>query len=281
MSRGIIERNNVNVSGRGKQPMVFAHGFGCDQAVWRFITPAFAEDYRIVLFDYVGAGGSDRTAYNSERYASLHGYAEDILDVCHALELENVLLVGHSVSSMTALLAAIREPELFESLVLISPTPRFLDDPPDYVGGFEKQDIEKLLQVMDKNYSAWAGFLAPMAMQNPDRPELTNELKASLRSIDHRIAREFARTTFFADHRADLPKLRMPALVVHSTDDAIAPLAVGEYVHAQIPISTLRVISSTGHLPHMSAPEETAQVIRHFLAEDGARNRIPSSRSVP
>ena len=265
MSQDVLSRNNVKVFGTGSQPMLFAHGFGCDQNMWRYVTPAFQDDYRIVLFDYVGAGKSDLGAYDPQRYGTLEGYADDVLDVCHALDLRDVVLVGHSVSSMVAVLAANREPERFARLVLIGPSPRYVNDPPEYVGGFERADIEGLLEMMDKNYIGWANFLAPAIVANPDRPELGRELTESFCSTDPVIARRFAEATFFADNRDDLPRVRVPALILQCSEDMIAPPAVGEYVHARLPGSTLRMMSATGHCPHMSHPEETIQAIREYL----------------
>ena len=229
MTQDVLSRNNVKVFGKGSQPMLFAHGFGCDQNMWRYLTPAFEDDYRIVLFDYVGSGKSDLAAYDAERYGRLDGYAEDILDVCRALDLSDVILVGHSVSSMIAVLAANREPERFSRLILVGPSPRYLNDPP-YVGGFERSDIEGLLEMMDKNYIGWANFLGPAIMKNPDRPELGGELTESFCSTDPVIARRFAEATFFADNRADLASVTIPTLILQCSDDLIAPDAVGEYL---------------------------------------------------
>jgi sigma-B regulation protein RsbQ len=265
MSQDILSRNNVKVFGRGSQPMMFAHGFGCDQNMWRMVTPAFEDDYRIVLFDYVGSGKSDLSAYDPERYSRLDGYAEDILDICHALDLENIILVGHSVSSMVAVLAANREPERFERLVLIGPSPRYINDLPEYVGGFERGDIEGLLEMMDRNYIGWANFLAPAIIKNPERPELGEELTESFCSTDPVIARRFAEATFFADNRDDLLQVRVPALILQCAEDMIAPTEVGEYVHRQLRGSTLRMMEATGHCPHMSHPEETIQAIKEYL----------------
>lgn len=265
MSQDILSRNNVRVFGAGSQPMMFAHGFGCDQNMWRFITPAFEHDYRIVLFDYVGAGKSDLRAYDAERYSRLDGYADDILDICHALDLRDVILVGHSVSSMIAVLASNREPERFDRLILVSPSPRYINDPPDYIGGFERADIEGLLEMMDKNYIGWANFLAPAVIKNPDRPELGHELTESFCSTDPVIARRFAEVTFFADNRDDLAGVRLPSLILQCSEDMIAPTEVGEYVHRQIAGSTLRMMSATGHCPHMSHPEETIEAISEYL----------------
>ena len=262
----ILIRNNVKVFGKGAQPMLFAHGFGCDQNMWRFVTPAFEDDYRIVLFDYVGSGKSDLKAYSPERYGNLDGYAQDVLDVCAALGLKGAVFVGHSVSGVVGMLASIREPERFERLVLVGPSPRYINEPPDYVGGFERSDITGLLDVMEKNYIGWANFLAPVVMKNPERPELSRELEESFCSTDPQIARRFAEATFFSDNREDLAKVPVPSLIMQCSDDAIAPLDVGEYLRQHLPQSTLRVLQATGHCPHMSHPEETIEVIREYLA---------------
>jgi sigma-B regulation protein RsbQ len=265
MTTDILSRNNVRVFGAGTQPMMFAHGFGCDQNMWRFLTPAFENDYRIVLFDYVGSGNSDLAAYDADRYGSLDGYADDILEICHALDLRDVILVAHSVSSMIAVLAANREPDRFARLILVGPSPRYINDPPGYVGGFERSDIEGLLEMMDRNYIGWANFMAPTIMANADRPELGAELQESFCSTDPVIARRFAEATFFADNRADLPRVSVPSLVLQCSDDAIAPVEVGEYTHRSMPGSAFRLISATGHCPHMSHPEETIQAIQEYL----------------
>jgi sigma-B regulation protein RsbQ len=263
----IVSRNNVRTFGRGTQPMLFAHGFGCDQNMWRFVTPAFQDDYRIVLFDYVGSGKSDVSRFDPQRYASLDGYAQDVLDVCRALDLQDVIFVGHSVSSMIGVLAANQEPERFSRLVMVGPSPRYINDAPGYVGGFERADIEGLLETMDKNYIGWANFLAPAIMKNPERPELSEELEASFCSTDPVIARSFAEATFFADNRADLAGVQVPSLIMQCSDDMIAPLAVGDYLSGALPNSTLRVMRATGHCPHMSHPEETIAVIREYLSQ--------------
>lgn len=260
----ILRRNNVAVTGRGSQPLLFAHGFGCDQHMWRFVASAFGNDYRVVLFDYVGSGRSDLAAYDAERYASLDGYAQDVLDVIHALDLHDVIFVGHSVSSMVGVLAANREPERFAQLIMVGPSPRYINDPP-YVGGFERHEIEGLLETMDRNYIGWANFLAPVIMKNGERPELAEELEASFCSTDPIIARRFAEATFFADNRADLLQVRVPSVILQCSDDAIAPDAVGDYLHAHLPGSTLRKLRATGHCPHMSHPEETIAAIREHL----------------
>ena len=259
-----LQRNNVKILGRGTQPMLFAHGFGCDQNMWRFITPAFEQDYKLVLFDYVGSGKSDWSAYDPQRYSTLDGYTQDVLDICHALDLRDVIFVGHSVSTMVGVLAAKREPDRFSKLILVGPSPRYINDG-EYVGGFERQDIEGLLDLMDRNYIGWANFLAPVVMKNEDRPELTQELHESFCSTDPKIARRFAETTFFGDNRNDLADVPVPSLIMQCAEDAIAPVEVGRYVHRAMPNSTLRMMKATGHCPHISHPDETIEAIREYL----------------
>lgn len=267
----IADRNNVKLFGSGEQPMMFAHGFGCDQNMWRFITPAFEEDYKIVLFDYVGAGRSDASAYNPERYSSLQGYAEDVIEICEELQLQKVVFVGHSVSSMIGLLAAIQHPEYFESLIMVGPSPCYINDN-GYKGGFERKDIEGLLETMEKNYIGWANFMAPNIMGHPDRPHLGQELTESFCSTDPVIAKQFAEATFFSDNRSDLQKNRVPSLVLQCSEDIIAPLEVGDYVSKHLPRSTLKVMKATGHCPHISEPEETIALMKEYLA-NAAENR--------
>jgi sigma-B regulation protein RsbQ len=264
MTATISQRNNVRVFGKGNQPMMFAHGFGCDQNMWRYITPAFENDYKIVLFDYVGAGKSDKYAYNAERYASLQGYARDVLDICEELQLKNTIFVGHSVSSMIGLLAAIEQPQYFEKLIMVGPSPCYINDG-DYKGGFERKDIEGLLDTMEKNYIGWANFLAPNIMGNKDRAYLGEELTESFCSTDPLIAKQFAEATFFSDNRNDLRKTKLPSLILQCSEDIIAPLEVGNYLHKNLSNSTLRVMKATGHCPHMSEPEETISLIKEYL----------------
>ncbi|NUZ05040.1 alpha/beta fold hydrolase [Piscinibacter koreensis] len=263
----VLFRNNVRVGGNADGPtMVFAHGFGCDQNMWRFVQPAFATTHRTVLFDYVGCGKSDFAAFDALRYGSLDGYAHDLLDVADALDLDGAALVAHSVSSMIGLLATIRNPARFSKLVMVAPSPRYLNDGA-YVGGFEHADIEGLLSLMDHNYIGWASYLAPVVMANPENPALTRELEASFCSTDPIAAKAFARATFFSDNRADLPKGQVPSLILQVRDDAVAPLSVGSYMREHLPNSELVVLDVTGHCPHMSHPEPTIDAIRDFLAQ--------------
>lgn len=264
MNQDVLKRNNVTVTGKGTQPMLFAHGFGCDQNMWRFIAGEFEEDYKVVLFDYVGSGHSDIKAYDANRYSKLDGYAQDVIDVVHALDLREVIFVGHSVSSMIGVLAAIQEPDRFEELILIGPSPRYINDEA-YVGGFQKQDIDGLLDMMNHNFIGWANFLAPAIIKNPDRPELGEELTASFCSTDPVIARKFAEATFLADNRDDLSRVRVPALILQCSEDMVAPENVGRYVNEHLPNSTLRQMKATGHCPHMSHPEETIALMKEYL----------------
>ena len=246
--------------------MLFAHGFGCDQNMWRLVTPAFENDYRIVLFDHVGAGKSDLSAYDRSKYATLDGYASDVLEICAAEGLYNVIFVGHSVSAMIGVLAALREPERFDKLVLIGPSPRYVNDDA-YLGGFERRDIDQLLEFLDTNHMGWSTTMAPVIMGNPDRPELAAELTGSFCRTDPAIARHFARVTFLSDNRLDLAGVRTPSLILQCSDDAIAPLSVGEYVHTHLPGSHLVVLKATGHCPNLSAPEETIAAMRSYLLQ--------------
>jgi sigma-B regulation protein RsbQ len=263
----IRARNNVVEHGaQDGQPMLFAHGFGCDQNMWRFVWPRFAEKHRVVLFDHVGSGGSDLSAYEPERYSSLQGYAEDVLEICRELGLEDVVFVGHSVSAMIGVLAAAAEPDRFARLVLVGPSPRYIDDG-DYVGGFAREDIHGLLASMDSNYLGWSSQMAPVIMGNADRPELGEELTNSFCRTDPEIARQFARVTFMSDNRADLGRVRIPSLVLQCAEDAIAPEEVGRFVDRELPDSRLVLLNAVGHCPNLSAPEETVEAIEEFLRE--------------
>jgi sigma-B regulation protein RsbQ len=239
--------------------------------MWRLIAPSFENDYRIVLFDHVGHGQSDASRYDPEKYGTLDGYAADVLEICHDLDLTDTIFVGHSVSAMIGVLAAIAEPERFDKLVLIGPSPRYIDDS-DYVGGFKPNDIETLLDFLDSNQLEWSRTMAPVIMGNPDRPELAAELTDSFCRTDPEIARDFARVTFTSDNRADLPKVKTPSLILQCSQDAIAPEPVGRYVHRHLPESTLVLMRATGHCPNLSDPAETAAAIRAFLEGRTERN---------
>ncbi len=267
------EQLNVQVAGaEDGPPMLFVHGFGCDQHMWRLVAPEFASDHRVITLDLVGAGGSDPAAWDPSRYVSLEAYAEDLLGVVRELDLHEVVLVGHSVSAMSGLLAVVAEPERFSSLVLIGPSPRYTDDG-DYRGGFSRDDIDELLASLDANYLGWSATMAPVIMGNPERPELGQELTTTFCRMDPAIARQFARVTFLSDCRDALPEVTVPTLVIQCRDDVIAPLQVGQYVAEAVPGAHLALLETSGHCPHLSAPEDTVAAIRAFLGPEG-----PSSR---
>jgi len=267
MTTSVAARNHVTVTGRPDGPVVlFSHGFGCDQGMWQRVLPYFTEDHRVVLFDHVGAGRSDPAAWNREKYASLDGYAADLLEICEELDLRDVVLVAHSVSAMMAVVAAAARPDRFSRLVLVAPSPCYIDDPGSgYVGGFSREDIDGLLESLDSNYFAWAAAMAPMVMGNPGTPELGAELTGSFCRTDPEMARDFARVTFLSDSRLLLQQVTTPALVLQCSEDLLAPVEVGRYVHQQLAGSTLVQLAATGHCPHVSAPEETATAILGYL----------------
>ncbi len=260
----VLRRNNVRVTGHAGPAMLFAHGFGCDQNMWRFVAPAFEHSHHVVLFDHVGAGQSDVSAYDRAKYGTLDGYATDILEICQQLDLTDVIFVGHSVSAMIGVLAAKREPARFKALVLVGPSPRYINDA-DYVGGFSREDIDGLLASLDSNYLGWSSAMAPVIMGNADRPELGAELTNSFCRTDPDIAAYFARVTFLSDNRQDLGSVRTPTLILQCSEDVIAPYAVGEYVNRHMPASQLVVMKATGHCPNLSAPDETIAAIKAFL----------------
>ncbi|MES2900324.1 MAG: alpha/beta hydrolase [Pseudomonadota bacterium] len=258
-------RNNVRSSGSGNATLIFSHGFGCDQSMWRLTTPAFEERFRIVCFDLVGSGRSDRAAYDKAKYASLHGHASDVLEIVDSFGQGPVVFVGHSVSSMIGMLAVLERPEAFAGLVMVAPSPCFINDD-DYVGGFNREDVDGLLAMMEQNFGKWAGLFAPMVMGAPNKPELQQELCDSFLRNDPVIARHFAEVTFLADHRADLPRLQRPTLIMQASDDLIAPREVGQYMRERIPCSQLVTIDNIGHCPQMSASGASARAILDFVS---------------
>ena len=260
----VVERNNVTMQGEGR-PIVFAHGFGCSQDMWRLVAPHFVDDHKVVLFDHVGAGASDLSAYRPGKYDSLEGYAGDLVEILEQLDLRDVVFVGHSVGAIIGLLAANRDPSRFGSLVLVGPSPRYVDTD-DYTGGFSQVDIDSLLDGLDANYFGWSETFAPVIMGAPDQPELAEELNDSFCRTDPSIARHFARVTFLSDNRRDLAEVTVPTLVIQSSDDVIAPVAVGRYVAAQIPDSELVIVPVTGHCAHLSAPDLVVDAIRTFIS---------------
>ena len=261
-----VVRNNVTVTGNpAGRPVVFAHGFGCSQEVWRNVTPYFETDYRVIVFDNVGAGRSDLSAYDRGKYDSLDGYAQDVLEIMNELDLADAVYVGHSVSAMVGVLASNRDPSRFGALVLVGPSARYVNDR-EYVGGFEQSDIDSMLDTLDLNYLGWSRAIAPIMMGNSDRPELGQELTDNFCSTDPAIARHFARVTFLSDNRRDLAAVTTPTLVLQCTDDVIAPEIVGQYVHDHIAGSTMVTMTATGHCPNLSDPAQLAREIRGYLA---------------
>lgn len=261
-------RNNVKTAGEGPLTLVFAHGFGCDQHMWRLLVPHFAARYRTVTFDHVGSGLSDVTAYDSAKYASLQGYAQDVLEVVSEFGEGPVVFVGHSVSAMIGMLADLRAPDQFAAHIMVGPSPSYINDG-DYVGGFERADIDSLLETLEANYLGWSSTMAPAIMGAPEQPELAVELTNSFCRTDPEIAKQFARVTFLSDCRADVARLRTPTLIIQSTEDIIAPMAVGEYLQRTLHNGKLRVVENVGHCPHLSAPSQSAQAIDEFLAALG------------
>jgi sigma-B regulation protein RsbQ len=260
----VLRRNNVHVTGAGPRTMVFAHGFGCDQHMWSEVARAFEPDFRVVLFDHVGAGQSDLSAYDAAKYSRLEGYAEDVVEIGRALDLQGAVFVGHSVSAMIGALASLQAPGMFSELVMVGPSPRYVDDD-GYVGGFSHDQVEELLDFLADNHLGWSMAMAPAIMGNPDRPELGQRLTDSFCATDPEIARQFARTTFFSDNRADLPRLKVRTLVLQCREDIIAQPVVGEYVAAQVPNSTYVLLDATGHCPNLSAPDQVTAAIRAFV----------------
>jgi sigma-B regulation protein RsbQ len=264
-------RNNVQVSGRGSPTLVFAHGFGCDQSMWRYFAPGFASRYKTILFDLVGSGKSDLSAYDYEKYGSLHGYAADLLEVVDEFASGPVVYVGHSVSSMIGMLAAIQAPDRFVANIMVGPSPSFVNDG-DYVGGFTRSDIDGLLETLESNYLGWSSTMAPAIMGSPEQPELSVELTNSFCRTDPNIAKHFARVTFLADHRADLARVTTPTLILQSSDDLLAPLCVGDFMRRQIPNSALSIVENVGHCPHLSAPCASIEATEAFLRELALEN---------
>lgn len=262
----VLKRNNVRVLGSGPATMVFSHGFGCDQSMWRFVAPTFECRYRTVLFDLVGSGGSDLASYDYKKYSSLSGYAEDVLEVIDETAIGPVIFVGHSVSATIGMLAALGAPERFAANVMVGPSPSFINEG-DYCGGFARADVEELLETLENNFLGWSSTMAPAIMGAPEQPHLGDELTNSFCRTDPDIAKHFARVTFLADHRAELSLVSTPTLIVQSDDDFLAPVCVGEYMHRTIPGSRLAIVKNIGHCPHLSAPSASVDAIEGFLRE--------------
>lgn len=265
MSASAIQRNGVQVLGQGSEALVFGHGFGTDQRAWRYVAPAFTATHRVVLFDHVGFGASDRSAWADSRHGALEGYAQDLLDILDALGLQRVSYVGHSAGGMIGLLASIRQPARFERLVLLGTSPRFINDPPGYFGGFERGEIEGILDALERDQLAWSETLAPMAIGAQNSQELVHEFGNGLRALDPLIARAFGRTVFTLDCRDRLAQVSVPALVVQCTQDSIVPREVGTYLHRHLAGSVLREIDASGHCPHLTHPQQITALIREYL----------------
>ena len=261
----VLRRSNVQVRGSGTQTLVFAHGFGCDQRLWRFVAPRFEATHRVVLFDLVGSGASDPDAYDDQRHGTLQGYADDVIEILEALGGGPVDFVGHSASSVLGILASIARPDLFSRLLLVAPSPRFLNDPPDYRGGFDRADLEGLFDLMEANHFGWANFLAPLAMGDQSPAGATEELEASMCALDPHIARRFARLVFLVDIRDQIARVPVPALILQCLHDSIAPREVGRYMRDAMPRSTLVELDAAGHLPHVTHPEQTVRIIADYL----------------
>ncbi|RSK48798.1 alpha/beta fold hydrolase [Hymenobacter rigui] len=260
----ILQRHYVSTYGAGKQPLMFAHGFGTDQHSWQYVAPSFASQYQVVLFDLVGAGRSDRSAYDFSRYHTLDGYAADLITLLRALDLPKVMYVGHSVSGMIGVLAAIQAPELFERLVLLAASPCYVNDG-DYPGGFDPADLEELLGFLNLDYRAWSRAIVPSLIGGDMRPGLLDELLASFMSVDPAVARQFAHAAFLSDYRSALPNLQVPALIVQCAQDSVAPAAVGRYLHSKLADSTLDIIDTIGHYPHLNAPVATIAALHRYF----------------
>ena len=262
----IHKRHNIQIQGSGKATLVFAHGFGCDQNMWRFLAPRYAQTCQVITFDLVGSGQSDLSAYDPAKYDSLNGYASDVIELIAETADSPVVFVGHSVSAMIGLLAGVRAPDKFAAHIMIGPSPCYINDADGYVGGFERADIDSLLDTLDSNYLGWASSMAPAIMGASEQPELAVELTNSFCRTDPEIAKQFARVTFLSDNRADVPLLKAPTLIIQSADDIIAPPVVGEYLQRHLPNATLRVVDNVGHCPHLSVPSLSADAMDEFLA---------------
>jgi sigma-B regulation protein RsbQ len=263
----IIERNNINVLGRGEQPLVFAHGLGLDQTSWSLIEPAFQDDYKIILFDHIGCGGSDLSYYDETKYSSLKGYADDLADLCEMLELKNSLFVGHSVSAMIGIIASLQQPSLFDKMIFITPSPHYINDPELDDGSFPKEQLDSIVAEMDHDYAKWVRTNMPLLLHNPDKPEIQKYLTQSFLKVDRKIAKQFAVATFFSDYRKELLKFKVPSLILQCHSDIMSPLQVGDYLHAHLDNNDLRVLDAEGHFPHITDPLKVIDAIKDFLAK--------------
>ena len=262
----VLKRNNVKVFGKGDQALLFSHGFGCDQNMWRFITANFVTDYQIIVFDHVGAGHSDLLAYDRVKYDSLSGYANDLLDICQELNLTHATLIGHSVGAMIGILSAIRQPEHFHKLILIGPSPCYLQQE-QYYSSFTYKDVEEMLNYMETDYVNWSVTFAEFIMGSTPYPSLIEEMANSFCNTNPEIAKHFARVSFLSDHRSDLTHVKTKTYILQCSDDMIAPEEVGQFMNQKIEGSTLIHLQATGHCPNLSAPLETNAIIEACLAD--------------
>lgn len=267
----IVRRNNIKIMGTGTRPLVFAHGFMGDQNLWRLVAPAFTKDYKVILFDYVGSGRSDPKSFDAGKYSRLEGYSQDVIDICEELKLQKVIFVAHSVSGMIGLIASIQRPEFFAKMILIGPSPCYINDG-SYFGGFDKKVLENLVVKLETDYSGWVKDIAPAAMNTPNKPELSQELVDTLLTRDQKVVKHFATATFFSDYRKDLLKFKIPSLILQCSDDIMAPLQVGDYLHAHLANSYLKVLKAKGHFPQLSAPKELIKEIRDYLQNSNNGN---------
>lgn len=264
----VMRRNNVCFTGDGPVTLVFAHGFGCDQHMWRLVAPNFEDRYRVVIFDLVGSGLSDHASYDSAKYGALQGYADDVVEIVERTAMGKVVFVGHSVSAMIGMLAELKAPGTIDAQVMVSPSPCYINHD-GYNGGLDQSDVDSLLETLESNYLGWSSTMAPAIMGAPGQPELGVELTNSFCRSDPKIAKQFARVTFLSDNRADLPRLTTPTLILQCTDDLLAPQSVGEYMRRVMPNATLTLIENTGHCPHLSAPSASCTAVETFLARLG------------
>ncbi|WP_186576055.1 alpha/beta fold hydrolase [Aquibacillus kalidii] len=265
MTQKAITRNNVKVRGTGKQPMIFAPGFNFDQNVWSKVSKEFEKDYQVVLFDYVGFGESDIHAYDPSKYSTITGYVEDLLDICSELNMSEAVFIGHSIGSMIGMLASIKAPNLFSKLIMIGPSPYLQNEPPHYIGGFEKEDLTGLMDMLDKNYMSWATNVAATIVNDPTSSNIATEIEDLFSQNDPYITRKFADVVFFSDNRKYIPQVTVPSFIIQCSDDIFVPTTVAEYMHKHLSNSTITYAKAIGHCPHLSHPNETIDIINEYL----------------
>ncbi len=260
-----LRKNNVSISGSGSKTLVFVHGYGCDQSMWRFVAPQFELSHRVVLYDLTGMGQSDLSEYDFKAYRTLQRHADDLTAILEDLEVSDGVLIGHSVGATIACLAALKCPERISALALVAPSPSFMNDAA-YTGGFDREALEGLVNLMDENFLGWTSRVTPTIAGEDRAGETAAELTQSFCRTDPAIAKHFGRITFLADHRADMKRVEAPAAIIQCTDDALAPVDVGVWLSENMKRGTLKFIEATGHCPHMTEPAKTTEAIREFLA---------------